>query len=119
MSLPWSTVRRRRSGRTTTSRCFSRQRDDLRSAAGYGRAICAEINLSAKQLRDNRFILGGRLLGAFGFPANVLALYLREDRDAGCGLGVCRWGTPDLTGSRTCALGPRSWNFATSGTNQP
>jgi hypothetical protein len=61
------------------NRAFSRQRDDLRVAADFGRGVFAETNLSANQIRDNI----ARLLGAFGLPRDAFAVFLREDRDAG------------------------------------
>jgi hypothetical protein len=47
--------------------------------ADFGRGVFAETNLNANQVRDNI----ARLLGAFGFAKEDLAVFLREDRDAG------------------------------------
>lgn len=51
----------------------------LKLAVYCGRAIYAETDLSANQIRDNI----ARLVEAFGFPRKAFAVYLREDRDAG------------------------------------
>jgi len=60
-------------------RYSTRQREDLRAAADFGRGVFAETNLSANQIRDNI----ARLLEAFGLPRDAFAVFLREDRDAG------------------------------------
>jgi hypothetical protein len=44
------------------NRYFSRQRDNLRVGADFGRGVFAETNRSTNQIRDNI----ARLLGAFG-----------------------------------------------------
>jgi hypothetical protein len=62
------------------NRSFSRQRDDLRAAADFGRGVFAETNLSANQIRDN---IGRPAARRIRLPRDAFAVFLREDRDAG------------------------------------
>lgn len=57
---------------------FSRKQSDLRSPMPAGRGLYAEINLSAKLIRDRI----ADLLEEFSIPRQEIAFFLREDRDA-------------------------------------